>query len=76
MILSFSGHLRASLSFQLPFSEFFLTNRGYMQDAQTLLPRASVNTVGLLLADKVTGPFELELQAVKVVRRLTTRTEQ
>ena len=46
-----------------------------MQDTQTQLPRASVSTVGLLLADKVTGPFELELQIVKAVRRLSSRTE-
>lgn len=55
------------LSLQLPFSEFFLTNRGYMQDHQTLLPTASISTVGLLLADKVAGPFELELQSITVV---------
>ena len=61
---------------QLPFSEFVLTNRGYMQDHLTLLPRASVSTVGLLLADKVIGPFELELQEIKVVRRMSTRTSR
>ena len=59
---------------QLPFSEFFLTNRGYMQDNQTLLPRSSLSSVGLLLVDKVVGPFELELQTIKAVRRMTTRT--
>ena len=62
--------------FQLPFSEFVLTNRGYMQDHQILLPRASISTVGLLLADKVIGPFELELQFIKVVRRMSIRTEK
>ena len=38
-----------------------------MQDHPTSLPTASISTVGLLLADKVTGPFELELQSIKVV---------
>ena len=45
-----------------------------MQDNQTLLPRSSLSSVGLLLADKVVGPFELELQTIKAVRRMTTRT--
>ena len=46
-----------------------------MQDTQTLLPRSSISTVGLLLADKVTGPFELEVQVIKAVRRMSSRTE-
>lgn len=46
-----------------------------MQDTQTLLPRASISNVGLLLADKVTGPFQLELQTIKAVRRVGSRTE-
>jgi NADH dehydrogenase [ubiquinone] 1 alpha subcomplex assembly factor 1 len=60
----------------LPFWEFVLTNYGYMQDRPTLLPLASVSTVGLLLADKVMGPFELELQSIRAVRRMSTRRER
>ena len=60
----------------LPFSEFFQTNYGYIQDQEILLPTASISTFGLTLVDKVIGPFELEMQHITAVRRATTRTEK
>ena len=54
--------------FQLPFHKFFLTHRGYMQDRQVYLPLQSIATFGLLVADRVNGPFKLEIQHIKAVR--------
>ncbi len=60
---------------QLPFSEFFLTHRGYVQDNPFSFPRQRVNTLGLLLADRVTGPFILEIQHIKAVKMLLASPE-
>ena len=61
------------LHLQLPFSDFVLTNRGYLQDHQIIFPRSTMSTFGLLLADKVVGPFELEIQTIQAVRRMSTK---
>ena len=60
---------------QLPFSEFFLTHRGYMQDKPFSFPRSEMGTFGILLADRVCGPFRLEIQHIKAVRNLLTSSE-
>lgn len=60
---------------QVPFGQFFLTHRGYMQDHQMSFPRKTVSTLGLLLADRISGPFALEVQYIKAVRTLVTRRE-
>lgn len=41
-----------------------------MQDHQMSFPRQSLYTFGLLLADRLIGPFTLEIQYIKVVRTL------
>ena len=41
-----------------------------MQDSPFSFPQSSVETFGLLMADKVNGPFELEIQHIKAVRSL------
>lgn len=41
-----------------------------MQDHQMSFPRRSVYTFGLVLADRVNGPFQLEIQYIKAVRSL------
>ncbi len=60
---------------QLPFSEFFLTHRGYVQDNPFSFPRQKVSTFGLLLADRVNGAFVLELQHIKAVKMLLPTLE-
>ncbi len=42
-----------------------------MQDNDFSFPRATVATVGVLLADRVQGQFKLELQHIKAVRKVT-----
>ena len=65
-------HTHTHTHLQLPFKDFFVTHRGYMQDTEFSFPRATVATVGILLADRVQGPFQLEIQYIKAVRRITT----
>lgn len=60
---------------QLPFGDFFVTHRGYMQDHTFSFPRSSVSTFGLLLADKIDGAFELEIQHIKAIRTLFSQPE-
>lgn len=55
---------------QLPFGDFFLVNRGYLQDHQMSFPRQSVYTFGLVLMDRVNGPFQLEIQHIKAVHSM------
>ncbi|EDV23761.1 uncharacterized protein TRIADDRAFT_57282 [Trichoplax adhaerens] len=57
-------------SVRIPFSNFFLANSGYMQDkdADISYAIARIRTIGLLLADRVDGPFQLEIDNIKVVR--------
>ena len=65
-------------SMQLGFGDFFVTHRGYMQDRQMSFPRETVSTFGLLLADRIIGPFSLEIQYIKAIRTLvpTARESQ
>ena len=46
-----------------------------MQDHQMSFPRKAVSTFGLLLADRISGPFALEMQYIKAVRTLVTKRE-
>ena len=63
------------ISLQLHFHEFFVTHRGYMQDSPFSFPRKNLHTFGILLADRVDGEFQLEIQHIKAVRRLLTKSE-
>ncbi|CAG2168281.1 unnamed protein product [Oppiella nova] len=49
---------------KIPFSRFYLQNRGYAQEKQDSLPKNSVSQIGFLLADQNTGPFSLEIDYV------------
>lgn len=51
---------------KIPFSKFFLTHCGRIQDDQHPLWLDKVNTVGFTLADKAEGPFQLEIDFVAV----------
>ncbi|XP_078132845.1 complex I intermediate-associated protein 30, mitochondrial [Sander vitreus] len=49
---------------KIPFSKFFLTYRGRIQDNQHPLWLDKVNTIGFTLGDKADGPFQLEIDFV------------
>ncbi|XP_077396035.1 complex I intermediate-associated protein 30, mitochondrial [Festucalex cinctus] len=51
---------------KIPFSKFFLTHRGRVQDDQHPLWLDKINTIGFTLGDKVDGPFQLEIDYIAV----------
>ena len=56
--------------FQVPFSKFFLSAAGRIQDKQESLVSAAhmIKHISLTLADEAEGPFKLELDFIAVVR--------
>ncbi|KAM4541752.1 complex I intermediate-associated protein 30, mitochondrial isoform 1-T2 [Odontesthes bonariensis] len=53
---------------KIPFSKFFLTHRGRIQDDQHPLWLDKINTVGFTLGDKADGPFQLEIDFIGVCK--------
>ncbi|GCB61522.1 hypothetical protein scyTo_0012933, partial [Scyliorhinus torazame] len=51
---------------KIPFSKFFLSSRGRIQDNQHPLWLDKINTIGFTLGDKVDGPFQLEIDFIAV----------
>ncbi|XP_067099057.1 complex I intermediate-associated protein 30, mitochondrial [Osmerus mordax] len=49
---------------KIPFSKFFLSNHGRIQDDQSCIWLDKVNTIGFTLGDKVDGPFQLEIDFI------------
>lgn len=52
---------------QIPLADFLLTHMGYVQNEQALLSAERVKTIGLLLADKLDGPFQLDVRAIRAI---------
>ncbi|XP_002741312.1 complex I intermediate-associated protein 30, mitochondrial-like [Saccoglossus kowalevskii] len=50
----------------IPFSKFFLTHRGRIQDRQASVDLERVNAIGLTMADAVDGDFALEIDYIGV----------
>ncbi|GCC21292.1 hypothetical protein chiPu_0019759, partial [Chiloscyllium punctatum] len=51
---------------KIPFSKFFLSSRGRIQDNQHPLWLDKISTIGFTLGDKVDGPFQLEIDFIAV----------
>lgn len=51
---------------KIPFSKFFFTNKGRIRDAQYQLLLDRISSIGFTLADKVDGPFFLEIDFIGV----------
>ncbi|KAJ8674272.1 hypothetical protein QAD02_005534 [Eretmocerus hayati] len=51
---------------RIPFSRFFFAYRGRIQSSNPPLPLHEINTFSITLADKINGPFQLEIDYVGV----------
>ncbi|NXD67385.1 CIA30 protein, partial [Eolophus roseicapillus] len=49
---------------KIPFSKFFLSSRGRVQDDQHPIWLDKISTVGFTIGDKVNGPFQLEIDFI------------
>ena len=48
----------------IPFSKFFLSARGFIQDSQQTFDREKVTNVSISLMDQISGPFHLEIESI------------
>ncbi|XP_034624997.1 complex I intermediate-associated protein 30, mitochondrial [Trachemys scripta elegans] len=53
---------------KIPFSKFFLSSRGRIQDEQYPLWLDKISTVGFTLGDKADGPFQLEIDFIGLLK--------
>ncbi|XP_010578381.1 PREDICTED: complex I intermediate-associated protein 30, mitochondrial [Haliaeetus leucocephalus] len=49
---------------KIPFSKFFLSSRGRVQDQQHPVWLDKISTLGFTIGDKVDGPFQLEIDFI------------
>ena len=49
---------------QIPFSKFYVTHHGRVQDHQEYLPLQRVDSFGITCADHADGPFQLEIDTI------------
>ncbi|GFG31534.1 hypothetical protein Cfor_09190 [Coptotermes formosanus] len=49
---------------KIPFSKFFLSSKGRIQDKQNPIPLDKVTHVGISAGDKINGPFHLEIDYI------------
>lgn len=51
---------------RIPFSRFFFTSKGSVQDFQEWMPVHEIKSLGISLIDKNTGPFRLEIDYIAI----------
>ncbi|XP_005105656.1 complex I intermediate-associated protein 30, mitochondrial [Aplysia californica] len=52
---------------KIPFSKFYTTHSGRIQDKQEYLPLNVINSVGITTADAAEGPFYLEIDSIALM---------
>lgn len=60
---------------QIPFSKFFLSSQGRVQDKQGPVDLERVTAIGLTMADAINGEFSLELDSISVTYDATESEE-
>lgn len=50
---------------QIPFSKFFLSSKGRLEDRQAPLELDKISWIGIMIGDKVDGEFSLEIDSIK-----------
>lgn len=58
----------------IPYSEFFLTFRGYLEETSRFWDGQNIRNVGFLMAERKDGPFKMEIEYIKGVRMSKTET--
>ncbi|XP_046814600.1 complex I intermediate-associated protein 30, mitochondrial isoform X3 [Vespa crabro] len=52
---------------KIPFSKFFLSSHGRIQDDQEPIALDNISSFGIIASDKIPGPFKLEIDYIGVV---------
>lgn len=52
---------------KIPFSKFFLSSHGRVQDSQTPIDLTNISSFGIIASDRAPGPFKLEIDYIGVV---------
>lgn len=60
---------------KIPFSKFFLSSRGRVQDNQHPVWLDKVRTLGFTIGDKIDGPFQLEIDFIGLLKDRAHREE-
>ncbi|KAF4105938.1 complex I intermediate-associated protein 30, mitochondrial [Onychostoma macrolepis] len=60
---------------KIPFSKFFLSSRGRIQDSQHVVWLDKVKSIGFTLGDKADGPFQLEIDFIGLCNDLAHSEE-
>ena len=60
-----------SYHLQIPFSKFFLSCKGRVQDKQQAIQLGKILTFGITIADSNPGPFKLELDYIGLINDKT-----
>ena len=60
---------------EIPFSKFYMSAKGRIQDKQDPVPREEISYFGIALADGVEGDFNLEIDYIAVLRDESWREE-
>ena len=53
---------------RIPFSEFLLVSMGYVQNEQAMINSTAIKSLGISIADRIEGPFRLDLKSIKAIR--------
>lgn len=53
---------------KIPFSDFFLTYRGYLEESSPKWYGQNIKSVGILMAERYDGPFKIDIEYIKAIK--------